>query len=294
MVEVELASPFVLQWPAGLLMKARPATEGDTRLLFLEPSNENWDLQGERVMQEGLAKSAGHFRQFGIIDIAHFSMPGMAKAAIDHGFDPVRCRIGKPIEVRTESPIMVKALIFAGEGREFEYSNWFWKTLEAGMPWYPSVGGATGPTVCGPGGCSIVAPLWNNIGMWNEPMNPTVKPASMVPFGHFTKALTKALTSGVATDAAHMTGGQALQRESLAGAVQHRDDGFVQHAKAYLAKIKGGGTCDHVTEPITTAKAQAHFERCQGIDSETARSYALRMMARWHSNITNSAAEAAA
>lgn len=288
-----LKGAFVLQWPGGLLMKSRLATEGDVRHLYLEPSNENWDLQGQRIVQAGLAKSAPHFRQFGVLDIGHFSMPGMADVARAHGYDPRFARIGRPIEVRTDLPIMVKAMILSGEGPEFEAANYFWKTLAAGMPWFPSVGGVEGPVVCNQTGCTIVAPLWNNIGMWNEPVNPTVKPASIVPFGSFTKAL----TAGSGTDASLFTGGRALQFESLDG--HHHDDderAYLHHAARFVRMMKAGSGCDHLGGPLTVAKATSHFQDCGKVDGERALAFGRRFVATM-SDVTNrkqSAANAAA
>jgi hypothetical protein len=45
---------FSVALPDDCFFKARPATEGDNRFVYCEPSNENWDAQHERVLQQAL------------------------------------------------------------------------------------------------------------------------------------------------------------------------------------------------------------------------------------------------
>lgn len=284
----EMAGGFRVEWPHGLLLKARPAIEANKRFVYCEPSNENRDLEGQRVLQEGLAKAAPYFKDHGILDIGHFTLPGMADVARLHGFDPVRCRIGYPVEVRTDIPVMVKGRILSGEGSEFEYANYFYKTLEEGLPWFPSIGGEPGLIVGDGQGGTLIAPRWNNIGFWNEPVNPTVKPASTMPFDGFAKAL----TSGFGTDAATFTGGRALQFESLGGAGDE-DAHYRTHALRYLRRINRGKGCEHVGLPLTVKQATAHFEHCTKLPADRATAYARRLIEGWHDHLHATAAQAA-
>lgn len=235
-------------------MKARPSTEGDERFIYFEPSNENWDLQGERVLQSGLAKSAAHYEKFGNVDIGHFTLPGMGEVAKSHGYDdPKLAEIGHPVMVKVEPSIVVKAVLYRGDTALAKAANEVWASMTEVSPskrWYPSVGGMPGPKMCDGEGCTITAPRWTNTGIWHEPVNTTVKSVSTMPFEVFVKAL----VSGYGTDAAKYEQGRALQMETYKRAVKN------------MLSVK----CEHFKSGMMKSDLECHFEECEGMEKSHA------------------------
>ena len=270
---------FSVALPDDCLFKARPATEGDHRFVYCEPSNENWDAQNERVLQKALAESAPHFLKFGNIDIDHLSLLGPR-----HGLTPAEAKlyeIGVPAQVVTEPKILVKAEIYRGDGKQVEQANYFWDTLTKQSPpkrWYPSVGGRpTAPKECGPKGCVVKSVLWTNLAFAKEPVNQTVKAVSLMGFDAFAKAI----AAGYGTDSAQLSGGAALRRESLHGAtVETAQPDYKAAAGRVLTAIRKPGTaqCAHFDSPPTVASLVAHFEQCERADPATARAHAARLI----------------
>lgn len=248
---------------AEFFMKARPSTEGDERFIYFEPSNENWDMQGERILQAGLAKSAAHYEKFGNVDIGHFTLQGMGDVAKAYGYeDPRLSEIGYPVMVKTSPSIVVKAAIYRGEGALAKAANEVWASMTEISPakrWYPSVGGQTGDKECGPEGCTIKAPRWTNTGIWHEPVNTTVKSVSTMPFEVFVKAL----TSGYGTDAAKFEQGRALQMDAYTKAVKN------------MLKTK----CSHFRDGMGKADLESHFEECESMEKSQATMAASRFLA---------------
>ena len=65
--------PFVISFPA--LVKASPNSAG-RRLIAVEASNQNVDLEGDCVLQSALLQAAGEFLRSGVIDVDHVSEIG--------------------------------------------------------------------------------------------------------------------------------------------------------------------------------------------------------------------------
>ncbi|GEM_PF-5935454 len=254
----------------NLFLKARPATEGDERFVYCEPSNENLDQQRERVLQKALAQSVPYFLRFGNLDIEHRTLIG-SQIGIE---DPDLYEIGQPVDVRLSPTIVVKGRIYQGSGKTVEQANRFWASITEQSPpkrWYPSVGGRTLAKARNvQGGKDIWALRWSNVGFAREPVNTTVKAVSTAPLEVFCKAL----TAGYGTDAASFSGGRALQPESLEGKPVRAD--FHKCAVNFL-KAVGTGSCSHTIGVPTLAKAAEHFHVCEGMDSQTAWECATRM-----------------
>lgn len=249
--------------------KASIATEGDERVLYCEPSTEDWDLQGERMLAKALHDSTPYFLKFGVIDIGHFSMPELRKEALRHGYlDPSLTKVGVPIEVRESSSgnVVVKSRLYRGESKISEQANRLWDELQAGGRYYPSVGGRPifGKS-CTHEGCTYKAVLWNNIGLWPEPINVAVKAVSVLPMDVFAKAL----IAGGGTDAAALDGGAALRRAS------YDDDAYYRAAAAFLH----GTSCPHIAAGgLSHAVIKAHFCECGGFDQAAAAEAADRLL----------------
>lgn len=280
-------------------MKARPATEGDRRFIFTEPSNERWDTDDERVRQRALAASAEDFLRFGNLDLNHLTLFGW-KLKIDN---PHLYEIGTPLEViadgkrfivdrvngerriRVETggqyankPVMVKGEIYRGTGIAAAKANFFWSSLTEQDPpqdWYPSVGG-TKPTKI-PVGSSrkeIVAVNWRNIGFAKEPVNHHVSPLTLLAPAEFLKAV----MAGYGTDSAALTGGAALRRQShggIADATAGEQSKFKRAAMAYLRRV-GTGT---LAGKATLESVCGFFRDHAGVDADTAKAWAGRLMA---------------
>lgn len=263
------------------LLKASPVTEGDSRYLYLEASNEARDFQGEIVRAEALAKSAGYYEQYGNVDIQHRSMIGLASGDPQYHLH----EIGRPEQVRVEARrTFVKAVIFSGDTPVAACANDFWDSITKLRPpqrWFPSVGGKIleserdmDPETKEPRRV-IKSVLWCNIGLSRTPINPKVPTVSTVPFGVLAKCwgvagldLTKALTAGYGTDSAALSGGAALRRQSLDGHPQTYPDFRERLAKDLLGRHVQG----------SAAEMLRHAQETYGLSPEEAGDFVERFM----------------
>lgn len=216
-----------------LCMKAIPRMEGTQRVIFIEPSTEATDLEGERVLREALIESKDYFLSRGNLDIEHHTLrspsPGIPNPRI--------YEIGRPVEVRFDTQrTYVKGLIYKGAGEMAQQANQFWESiteLDPPMRFFPSVGGhvrESGKILVNGGTEKVTAikrVLWSNVALSREPVNESVPPISVLPIGAFAKSwvgtgshlhyttVGKALTAGYGSDVADLHGGAALRTQSL-------------------------------------------------------------------------------
>lgn len=175
----------------SLLVKARPATEGTRRFVYVEASNEAVDQQNEVVTQQALRDSADFFLKFGNLDIDHITLIGPRQGVPDHQF----YEIGIPLDVRFDGPrTFVKAEIYRGSGPAVARADAFWESLTSLSPpgrWYASVGGSTlsrSSQIDADTGREIVAITrvrWSNLALSRTPVNQNVPVVSRVPIGPF-------------------------------------------------------------------------------------------------------------
>ena len=214
------------------MLKATPVTEGPDRFVYLEASNESVDYQGEVVLAKALEDSAGYFKQFGNLDIDHYTQTGPRLGIPNYEL----YEVGRPLDVNVrDGRTFVKGQIYQGDGLAAQKANSFWSSLTETSPpqrWYPSVGGsviekslAIDPQTKAKR--AIISKVrWSNIGFSKTPVNLNVGTVSTVPIGALTKSLIasealsgfdyfKALEAGYGTDAAALTGGGALRKQSL-------------------------------------------------------------------------------
>ena len=217
-----------------LVAKARPSTEGEKRILYLEASNETVDAQQEIVLQKALSDSLEYYLSKGNVDIDHLTITGPANGIRDY----LTYEVGRPEEVRfSGGKTFVKAEIYRGEGIAAEKANQFWSSITELRPpanWYPSDGGSV------KGSEIIIDPLtksrtrnitavrWSNIGLSKQPVNQQVTPVTHIPFDVFCKSFSangfyKTMEMGYGTDSATLTGGAALRKQSLAGYHDYRE-----------------------------------------------------------------------
>ena len=281
----ELEGRFVVDEP--LFLKATPHTEGDKRLIYCEPSNDNVDSQRERLQQKALADSAELFLKFGVFDIEHKSLLGER-----HGMTAAQAKsyiIGEPRDVITEPRILVKGEIFRGDAPHLENANFFWASLTEQVPpmrWYPSVGGRTLAKHAAADGSTVIDRVaWTNLAFAQEPVNRGVRPVQVLPLGEFLKAV----TAGYETDVAQLDGGQAVQEQSInRRLIRYRDV-----ADRYL-KAVGTGACDLTPGRPTVAKLVDHFIRCEQLPEDVARRYAAAVFRHLATRQTQSIVKEAA
>ncbi len=212
------------------MLKATPLVEGDRRYVYIEASNEALDQQNETVLAKALAESSDYFLRYGNLDIDHITQIGVKAGIPEYEL----YEIGRPVDVRVDgAKTFVKGEVFTGAGKAAEKANNFWSTLTELNPpqrWYPSVGGQVlaRESAVDPKGYhkkSLVTKVrWTNIGFSKTPVNSEVPTVSTVPFGVLAKCwgtagldLEKALEAGYGTNAADLTGGGALRKQSLYG-----------------------------------------------------------------------------
>jgi len=277
--DAELLASLPAHFCLGGVFKARPATEGAARVIYVEASQESQDLQGEILRAKALREAASHFLKFGVLDIDHKSMPPIAaKLGIP---DPEMWQIGRPLDVRWDgNTTMVKAQLFQGDTPLAARAGLVWDGLTKLNPparYYASVGGGVKArdVKIAPDGTRIpviTAVHWNNLALSLEPVNPHMNVATTTPFGVFAKSmggfvLTKDLTAtnGVTapSDPALLTGGAALRRQSLWGKPMN----YLDFREEFAGDIRKGLASDEYLNHAITAygitadEAAEHIER---------------------------------
>lgn len=220
------------------MLKATPQIDGGQRIVYFEASNEGLDQQGEVIAAKALAESAEYFKRYGNIDIDHYTLIGKPNAEQGRPGIP-GCElyeIGRPLDVRqTGGTTFVKSEIYSGTGPAAQRANDFWSSITELNPpqrWYPSVGGSVLAKSVeldknGMRKAIVKKVRWNNIGVSKTPVNQHVGTCATIPLGAFAKSWTsagldfaKALEAGYGTDAAALSGGAAMRKQSLDGVVQ--------------------------------------------------------------------------
>lgn len=239
---------------SNLFCKATPVDEAGKRVLYLEASNESKDHQSERILQSALADSKDFFLRHGNIDISHYTMIGLKHNIPNH----MEYEIGKPQQVGFHSDkTFVKAELYQGESAQARNASMVWDSITKQRPpmsWFPSVGGGIleREAAIDPATKSKIMVVkkvrWCNIGLDRTPVNMTVPEVSLAPIGTFMKSMgalatfAKTLTAGYGTDSATLTGGAALRKQSLHGAIANYydfRDRIANHALANRDKNLG-------------------------------------------------------
>ena len=193
------------------LIKSIGEEDADGNYIFeVEASNENLDLQNQRIQQKALLGSEDFFISNGVISDDHqhkrYDKDGNVIS------DKTKI-IGEPISVRTEgTSTFVKGKLYGA----VEAAKPFIKLLKAHSSRVKaSVGGIMPRIIKNSDGTETVTAFrWNDLALTTSPVNYTVGSAV------FAKSVSnldfcKALSAGYGTDSATMTGGRALQKEDL-------------------------------------------------------------------------------
>ena len=206
----------------------------------VEASNENLDLEGQKVLQRVLLDSKEYFLSNGFISKDHLHQKivgeGDNKTLIyDEDFI-----IGEPLEVYTKgTSTRVKGKLYKNN----EYAQKFIKLLQEGSSRVKASVGGLLPIVkkVKEGGKEIekvISVLWNDLALTISPVNPTVSSAYMVKSLNSLEFV-KALTAGFGTDSSSFTGGRAIIKENIESK-QTEDVQLDKRLMYFLTKIIQG------------------------------------------------------
>lgn len=194
-----------------LLIKSIGDMDADGNYIFeVEASNENLDLQNQRIQQNALLKSKEFFLTNGVISDDHQHKRYDKDGNVISDKSKI---IGEPISVRTDgTSTFVKGKLYG----DVPAAQDFIRLLKAHSSRVKASVGGIMPTVIKnrDGTETVTSFRWNDLALTCSPVNYTVGSAV------FAKAMSnldfcKALTAGYGTDSATMTGGRALQNEDL-------------------------------------------------------------------------------
>lgn len=182
----------------------------------VEASNENLDLEEQKVLQRALLDSKDYFLSNGFISKDHLHQKvieedGNKRVIYDEDFI-----IGEPLEVYTKgTSTRVKGKLYKNN----EYAQKFIKLLQEGSSRVKASVGGLLPIVkkVKEGGKEIekvISVLWNDLALTISPVNPTVSSAYIVKSLNSLEFV-KALTAGHGTDSSTFTGGRAIIKENI-------------------------------------------------------------------------------
>lgn len=196
------------------ISKSNPGKmDADGNYIFeVEASNENLDLQNQKILADALQDSKEYFLSNGVVSDDHQHRQKTKDGEICFDYDKV---IGEPISVRREGKrTFVKGKLYG----LVEAAKPFIKLLKCHSSRVKaSVGGILPTIIENPDGTQTITKfMWNDLALTCSPVNSTVAPAA------FAKSITanefcKALSAGFTVNPAEKTGGSALIGEDLEG-----------------------------------------------------------------------------
>ena len=204
----------------------------------VEASNENLDLEGQKVLQRALLGAKDYFLSNGVVTKDHLHK------RVEHGqqITDEQYVIGEPVSVYTEGKsTRVRGKLYKNN----EYARKFIDLLRAGSTRVKaSVGGIIPKAVKNvrDGTEKVVSVLWNDLALTIAPVNYTVSPAA----GVMAKSLNslefvKSLSVGYETDSSAFTGGRALQKEDVEHGTVDKSGSDYKRAIAALAVALANG-----------------------------------------------------
>ena len=174
--------------------------EDGRRIVYLEASTEDKDMEDETLLSTALIKAKDYFLEHGVISWDH-----KHKQLNDPEFI-----IGEPLDVRfNNGSTLVKAWLYPNN----RHATSVWQMIKAKTT---RLGSSVGGYVLNKGQENDISQvLWDEVAITYKPVNQTTQgQVQLMPFEEFAKAL----TAGAGVDAAQFTGGRALTPESLQGA----------------------------------------------------------------------------
>ena len=190
--------------------KSIPGTEDkDGNYTFeVEASNENLDLQNQKILQSALLNSKEYFLTNGVVSDDHQHKVRKDDGTVETNKDKI---IGEPVSVRTDGKkTFVKGILYGA----VEAAKPFINLLKAHSSRVKASVGGIMPQVRknADGSETVTGFMWNDLALTCSPVNWTVGSA------RFAKSMSavdfcKALSAGNTTDSAEYSGGRALQKE---------------------------------------------------------------------------------
>ena len=185
---------------SSVLIKAEEVN--DKWIVYLKASNENLDLEEERVLQKALKAAAPMYLRKGVISWDH-----LHKLQKDPKFI-----VGEPIDVAfgDDKSTLVKGVLYKENSR----AQGIWQDIMSNSTRF---GSSVGGYILGKSSPSDVNKVyWDDTAITNKPVNDSLLGAvSTIPFKEFAKAL----MAGSGVDAASFTGGRATIPEDMQGVV---------------------------------------------------------------------------
>jgi hypothetical protein len=237
-----------------VLQKGSFGLNKDGNIVFeVEASNENLDLESQRLLQRALLESKDYFLSNGVVSDDHKHRKVGTDGQVEIDYSRV---IGEPIGVYTKgNRTFVKGILYTAK----EHAQKFIELLKAHSTRVKASVGGLAPRIRtkiekGVNVGNVVSVLWNDLALTIAPVNSTVAPAVL------SKSMTslefvKSLSAGYGTNHAEFTGGRALQSqgntaidEAAKRLVQAIADGVVidmQGAEDYLNEFGLSNTVSH-------------------------------------------------
>jgi hypothetical protein len=194
------------------LKKGSFGTDENGNWVFdVEASNENLDLEGQRVLQNALLNSKDYFLTNGVVSKDHLHQKSQkgGKILFDESYV-----IGEPKKVYVkDGNVRVQGCLYKSN----EYAQEFAKLLNDNSTRVKASVGGLFPKIVkrnenGVEVGNVVSVLWNDLALTIAPVNSTVGPAVLVK-SLSSYEFVKSLSAGYGTDAANFSGGRALQKE---------------------------------------------------------------------------------
>ena len=197
------------------LKKALERDEFGNVIFTVEASNENLDIEEQRVLQNALMKTKDYFLKSGVVSKDHKHRTFHKDGSFDIHEEFV---IGEPLGVFTEgTSTMVKGKLYAKNA----HAQKFIDLLDQGSTRVKASVGGLVPRIkktvdeTGKKIGEVISVLWDDIALTITPVNPTVAPAVSMAKSLSSVEFVKALSVGYGTDSATFTGGRALAKEDV-------------------------------------------------------------------------------
>jgi len=194
----QLTNPFYTPLNSVLV---KGVEEQGKWIIYLQASNEIEDQDGETVKASALKKAADYYLSHGVISWDH-----QHKITHDPGFI-----IGEPMDVKftDTGDTLVKGFLYQYN----DTAQKVWKNISSGAK---RIGASIGGGILKKSESVIQQVVWDETALTHKPVNDaTLGNVRILPFKEFQKAL----YAGGGVDAGSFTGGRALIRESLQGAL---------------------------------------------------------------------------
>jgi len=189
--------------------------DNDGNVIFtVEASNENLDIEQQRVLQRALLQTQDYFLKNGVVSKDHKHREFHKDGTYDLHEEFV---IGEPIGVFTRgASTMVKGKLYSKN----KYAQKFIELLDQGSTRIKASVGGLVPRIKksvenGKNIGEIISVLWDDIALTISPVNPTVEPATSMAKSLTSIEFVKALSAGYGANAASFSGGRALQKEDV-------------------------------------------------------------------------------